>query len=121
MYTLKQGWTKERVRDLIRQHNDGTKAGKPSNAARSGFACSYQASDGNRCFIGAFIPDNHLGALAHGGDVSDLLTVYDDLYDFLPFDSEDDLAAFQSAHDNAEKTHGGDTHAALEAFLNQCR
>jgi hypothetical protein len=107
MYKLANGWTKEKVMQQIKKYNSGTKAKIPGC-----FGCSYQTPYGNRCAIGCFIPDGHPG-LKSGSLVNDLLEVYPELKDKMPFRSMRALRAFQITHDSCK----GSVYDAVDKFL----
>ena len=100
------GWTKEKVREQVRKYNNGTQA----RNTPGGF-CQYQAADGNRCFIGAFLPEEHKGLLTQGA-VVELLNTNPDLWSYVPFDDLRLLCQFQDIHDQNDLTYG-----ALNKFL----
>jgi len=89
----KSGWTKSKVMEQVKKYNNGT-------CAIDDIGCLYRASDGNRCVIGAFIPDGHK-ALDFVGPVDDLLEFHPDLVDLMPFSVGVSLRSFQSVHDNS--------------------
>ena len=115
MRKLVNGWTAERVLAQVKKYNDGAKAIKEG----TNNICTYQAKNGNRCFVGAFIPDDH-AALNSNFEVSDLLAEHHDLASLMPFDETDDLKDFQLSHDMANVEFEGKTYAALTEFLKDC-
>jgi hypothetical protein len=112
MFKLANGWTKKKVLAQVKKFNNGTQA---MNMGISCFrkTCVYKNEDGNRCFIGAFIPSRN-SALEAEGPVSDLLEMYPELRSKLPFDDVKALSAFQNVHDECEE---GSTYLALQRFL----
>ncbi len=94
---LKAGWTKEKVMAQIKKYNNGTRASTGHTAG----SCLYKTPNGNRCAIGCFIPTDH-PALNHKGGVRGLLGDYPELRNYMPFEHDDDLHRFQSAHDCSE-------------------
>ena len=111
MYKLKLGWTKDRVRTQIKKYNNGNRALRHCTNY-----CTYKDNGGNRCFIGAFIPDDHTEAFDSWDSVSHLLDKYPELDDEMPFRDVEVLKAFQAAHDDAVQS----TLQALEQFLELC-
>lgn len=103
------GWTKEKVREQVRKYNNGTRA--LTQDKLDDLVCTYQAPDGNRCFVGAFFPDDSPALKTNGPGY--LIAAEYGLNSCLPLTS-DALVAFQHSHDYAE---GGDTYAALDRFL----
>lgn len=111
MYTLKKGWTRQRVMEQFKKYNNGTRA-------HSGLDCVYMTPNGNRCAVGAFIPDDHAGLRLYGTAML-LLGQYPGLLEFMPFDDVAALTAMQRAHDQCRNDQGdsGDTYAAMAHFL----
>lgn len=102
MYQLANGYTKESVMEKIRKYNNGTVAagGEPAS-------CLYQSPDGNRCFIGCFIPDNKIREIATLGKTVDvLLERHPELRKSMPFADLLTLSEFQRVHDSLSR---GDT------------
>lgn len=90
MYQVINGWTKERMKQQIRERNNG----KP---AFNGFACVYLTDDNNCCAAGCFIPNGHEGQQRQGL-IGGLLRDHPDLKDLMPLDA-DGMMAMQVAHD----------------------
>lgn len=114
MYTLKPGWTKEKVLAQVKKYNNGRVAKQicPVSGISS---CAYQASDGNRCAIGAFLPD-HNEHLRYLGSVINLMENAPEIVEYLPFDDDSALLAFQNIHD---ESHDGAVLKNIELFLKQ--
>lgn len=111
MCRLMPGWTKAKVIDRIKKYNNGTPA------ATDAGQCVYLAKDGNRCFIGAFIPEGHPALFRREG-VQFLLVRYPELRHFMPFSLDQELVTFQNVHDYLNKLDSkGSTYEALERFL----
>ncbi len=91
-FKLANGWTKSKVLAQVKKYNNGTRAAKPCGG------CMYLMPDGNRCAVGAFIPDGH-AALASESGVKDLLDFFWDLRELMPFSDGVALSAFQRSHD----------------------
>ena len=109
MYKLANGWTKESVMEQFKKYNNGNMARDYKRGI-----CVYQTDDGNRCAIGAFIPDGHEG-LQFEGPVNQLLMRYSDLKSYIPFDDLDALEVFQQVHDGSFS--GLDIYQRIENFL----
>lgn len=110
MYKLANGWTKERVLAQVKKYNNGTRAMKPT-----GNGCSYRAEDGNRCAIGAFIPDHYdVTAFYFGGTARALIEDYSDLAQYMPFNDPLALTDFQRAHDDCADSA---VYNSIETFL----
>lgn len=85
MYKLANGWTKEKVLNQVKKYNNGTRAMKPV-----GDECSYRTEDGNRCAVGAFIPDHYdVTAFYFSGAARVLIERYPDLAQYMPFNDRD--------------------------------
>lgn len=93
-YQLADGWTLDKIRKQIRKYNNGTRATDLEYAVDQ---CTYQTSEGNRCLIGCFIPDEHDG-LDFQGNVSALLEAYPELQKHMPLEKRA-LSLFQGVHD----------------------
>lgn len=128
---LINGHTLESVRAALYKHNSGKKA-NVSVATPWGEEqeCQYQAPDGNRCFVGCFIPDGHPG-LRHKGGVESLLINYPELQERMPLESRahppgtpmvvrpntTPLWRFQAVHDDAPGDSVGDLRELGLAWL----
>jgi len=89
------GWTKER---MIKTVNKGMKDHKSMGTISNGYAekCRYKASDGNKCAVGCFIPDNEYRENLEGRFSINLPSY---LYDkYFPLDKET-MSMFQRVHD----------------------
>lgn len=94
---LINGYTKETFIAKVKEKNNGDKAIDPE-----GGSCQNKTKEGNHCFIGAFIPDNHVALESHKGfGIDCLLRDFPDLSNHMPFGKLEDLHTFQSYHDNA--------------------
>jgi len=90
-YHAINGWTKERMIQIIREKMKD----HPSLSLSGG--CTYLAQDGNRCAVGVFIPDEHC-TLAFGEGVRRLLLDNPDLRSKMPLEVEG-LVKMQDVHD----------------------
>lgn len=108
------GWTKDSVRAQVKKFNNGSKALDKANSE----LCRYENSEGNRCFIGAFLPNDHAG-LDSLDSVLELGTKFPDIAKYLPFNKVNDIIDFQQSHDRSA-WDGADTYHALEEFLKGC-
>ncbi len=90
-YRAINGWSKETMKLAIMVGNNGTVA------RISGGTCMYLSSSGNRCAVGCFIPDGHIGQQSSYA-VSGLLGHFPDLAEQMPLDQEG-LLAMQGTHD----------------------
>jgi hypothetical protein len=97
-YQLAPGWTKEKILDHIYKYNNGTVAAQSDEEGVTN-ACRYETSDGNRCFIGCFIPDAIREARWSDGPVVHLLNEFPALWNVMPFESDRALQDFQQLHD----------------------
>lgn len=82
-YTPINGWTKETIKEQLIKKNNGTRA------MINNLDCAYEASDGNRCAVGCFIPDDH-PALDFHGDVNEILDEHV-FFDDYTVDVQEDL------------------------------
>lgn len=92
------GFTKQKIIDTIKAKIKGRPSYKTDKNTNRG-TCLYEDYEGNRCAIGAFIPDGH-EALSFIGGVDRLLSSdwYPDLYDYMPLET-DALEGLQGVHD----------------------
>jgi hypothetical protein len=93
MYQCINGFTKEKMKEVIRARNNG----KKSTALDNPDLCLYQSAGGNHCAVGCFIPYGHK-AMSFEGGVSSLFNRYPDLAAVMPLKSPD-LQAMQRVHD----------------------
>lgn len=93
MFTLINGFTKERMIEAIRQGNNGSKAINPITGA-----CVYLASDGNKCAVGCFIPDGHKAQCEGEVSATFLVKKYPELKTLFPLPREG-MDALQCIHD----------------------
>lgn len=105
------GWNVEKIIAQVKKYNNGKKALKNVEDTEPTL-CAYQADDGNRCFVGCFIPDGHPG-LKYGGLAKKLLDRYPDLIPLMPFEAEY-MGRFQLVHDHKLT---GDVYDDLERWL----
>lgn len=117
-YKLVNGWTKETVMAQIKKYNNGRRAERIPNPSWPDIVvCAYQASNGNRCAVGCFIPDDHK-ALSGFNGATELVRKYRDLAKLMPFEGRA-LEAFQESHDSFIKNFSNPSvHKVIEAFLN---
>lgn len=109
MYTLRPGWTKEKMREAIIRGNNGKKSLR-SLSEDDIHRCAYRAPDGNKCAAGCFIPDDMYSTKLEGrcvGQLPDYIT------DQFPL-SEYAMQRLQSVHDTY--VYGG-AHGVKEAIL----
>lgn len=104
------GYNKESVITQVKKYNNGKRA---SEYIEEVPYCMYQTPEGNRCFIGCFIPEGHPALNAYGG-IGIILSCHPDLRAYMPFSAMDDLNAFQRVHDNHAES---DLYDQLERFL----
>lgn len=98
---LANGWTKATVLAQIKRYNNGTVCSVKEGPVDSlSNPCQYKNKEGNRCFIGCFIPDNH-PALRQTDGVRYILCEYPDLVEVMPFNDVYNLTKFQKVHDLA--------------------
>jgi hypothetical protein len=104
MFKLINGWTKETVLAQVKKYNNGTKAIREETGH-----CAYKTAQGNRCAVGAFIPDGHTAALNSSASGSGMIENFPELKPFMPFSHEVScdgtgaipLNVFQKAHDGS--------------------
>lgn len=75
MLKFKNGWTKKKMIKHIELNFKGK--------AIENTQCLYKTSDGKKCAVGLFIPENHVGQ-KYIGSVSGLLKIYPDLKKSMP-------------------------------------
>lgn len=109
---LKNGWTRTKIMNRIKKYNYNRVA-KNSDA----FSCSYLTNDGNRCVIGAFIPDKHAG-LESSKSVRGLLDSYPDLRKYMPSSDLAFLTMLQVTHDRIGKR--SEVYPKIKEFLDDC-
>lgn len=85
------GYTKESMKQKIREGNTG-------EVSRKDGACFYLKSDGNKCAVGCFIPEGHIGFNC-GGDAYNLLDNNADLVYEMPLNAKG-LITMQRLHDS---------------------
>lgn len=111
MYVTKNGWTKAKMIEAI-----NTKM-QDHPAVFDGGGCAYLASDGNRCAVGAFIPDEGFEeALAFKGGVYSLTDKFRDLKSKLPLELTA-LSILQSIHDEAAEKDQSDRRPEIIAWI----
>src|SRR5277367_6163898 len=93
-YKLAPGWTKGKVVEQIYKYNNGMVAFERNDASDKN-SCTYEANDGNRCFIGCFIPDELREARWSEGNVTKLLGEHPALWSHMPFHEIAALRHFQ--------------------------
>jgi len=122
-YKLNKGWTKEKVMKAITTGNFGIKS------VKSDGICRYKNHDGNKCFVGCFIPNEIYSESMEGMPVNQLLLEYSSIKSHLPFKdvqhpdsmggSQNLLAMFQAVHDSYNPTvYPTSLYAQAESFLN---
>lgn len=100
MFKCQNGFTREKMKEVIKLKNNGT---PPVDAVN--FSCLYQDGNGNRCVVGCFFPDNH-PALKSIGWIVNVLQRYGDLRSSLPLD-DDGMQKLQGVHDGYAHTKEG--------------
>ena len=101
MFKPINGWTKERILEVIKARtHDG-----PSICTKEKY-CVYKAIDGNKCAVGLFIPEGHPGQ-TYEGTVKSLVHLHPDLRDFMPLDIRS-LHELQRVHDTESPYHESD-------------
>ena len=91
MYKCINGWSRDQMIDKLIEHVHGL-------AYQRKVGCLYKAPSGNRCAIGALLPDDFKD-FESMGNVYDLLTKHTDLYAYLPLLGAQ-LNELQAIHDN---------------------
>lgn len=108
-FTYAPGWNLEKTMAKIKEGNNG------SRAVDFADNCSYK-SFGNKCAIGCFIPEGHVGQ-GFIGPARELLDSYPDLSDGMPFKSLEALSRFQRTHDTYPDESRRSLHEILESWL----
>jgi hypothetical protein len=98
MYHYAKGHTFETVMAAIRAGNKNRKA-----TVQGRTQCLYLTADGNKCFIGCFIPEGHESQKDTGAVLS-VMGRYPELIPYMPIQEPDGLRKFQYAHDDTEPT-----------------
>ena len=109
MYQPINGWTKQKILDVIRARpfedramdNDGN--------------CVYLAPDGNKCAVGLFIPDGHDG-LTYKGSIYELLKACPDLYTYMPL-NVGGMDTLQLTHDGDNEVYEGSRFTCKAAMI----
>lgn len=116
MYKCINGWTKEKMLEVANNRKFTEPATAPSESMVGENKCVYLAKDGNKCAVGDYIPDGHLGQ-EFQGDAENLLYHFPDLIKLMPLDYKA-LCHFQRAHDkeanDKSKTDGNATRSIIE-------
>ena len=99
MFKVINGWTKERMKETIRERNNGTKS-----VNNTGY-CQYKRVDvgqkPNHCAVGCFIPDTEYDENLEGqGTIPYLLVNFPNLARFMPLDNLP-MLTMQRLHDGA--------------------
>jgi hypothetical protein len=111
MYTYAKGHTFESTMTAIKRGNNNTKA---TNATR----CLYLTPDGNKCFIGCFIPEGY-EAQKSMDDVEIMLNRFPEVKEFLPLKELRGIKAFQDVHDIHDARDNADLYTRAERWLEQ--
>ncbi len=112
-YKAINGFTKQSIIETIKKGNNNSQAKNNKNGL-----CEYLTTDGNRCFVGCFLPEGH-SAQNYRGQVPDLFTEYSALVDLMPLD-EEGLTELQVLHDTYQRTQASATlHETMEAWVNE--
>lgn len=99
MYKPRNGWTKEQMINAV-------KLGNKDSRSIDGHRCVYRSDDGNKCFVGVFIPDDvyddRIENSGCGGSLNAdiLFKDYPGLRHYMPLKVEG-MVAFQRVHDRA--------------------
>ena len=94
MFTTINGYTKEKMKEVIRANFKG-------KASDNGGGCYYLTEDGRRCAVGCFIDEatlNNIDTPDLSMPVAELLENYEEVQEIMPL-GLDGLKVFQSAHD----------------------
>jgi len=92
-YKVKNGHTKASMIEALLKYNNGERA---TDAGKT--TCKYETRDGNRCAVGCFIPEDHIG-LSFVGVVRGLVQNYPDLKDSMPLGITA-MSKLQRVHDD---------------------
>lgn len=93
MYKPINGWTKEKILNVIRARKQ-KKAAYDKNTSQ----CKYLTKDGNKCAVGLFIPDGHQ-AQNYVCDVINLITSFPTLIKNMPLETYA-MKQLQKVYDN---------------------
>ena len=105
------GFTRKKVMEQIKKYNHGYPARKMSS-------CYYRASDGNRCLVGCFIPDDKYDESMEDKRADVIISEYG-LNSVMPFDASD-MECLQSFHDELyDEDYEGDENKFYELVEKQ--
>jgi hypothetical protein len=95
MFKPINGYTKTKMIEMIQT----TMLDHPS---MNGIQCAYLASDGNRCAVGVFLPNNH-ASLFDERDVRGLIGAHPELKGYMPLPLAA-MTSLQDIHDDCPDT-----------------
>lgn len=98
MYKCTNGWTKEKMLEVIRARNSTKRSTTKVPKDGQNF-CLYLSNDGNKCGVGLFIPDGH-ESQKQLCSVVELVRTYPDLTNKFPLDM-DGMSFLQFTHDSS--------------------
>lgn len=91
-YQAINGWTKETIKQQIRDNNNGKMATDIQGN------CQYLAPDGNKCVVGCFIPDGHIAQQSRQS-AHYIIEAYEDLRAKMPLERRA-MSRLQDIHDS---------------------
>jgi len=95
-FECKNDWTKEKMKAQIRKLNNGTRATGENDK------CQYKTPNGNRCFVGCFISNDHA---ALDTDLSAFVLTHLSLKNEMPLDMVG-MSCLQTLHDANDSEDG---------------
>lgn len=105
MYKCINGWTKSKMLKVV-------KARRYNCRSTEHDICAYLSSNGNKCALGLFIPNRHLG-LQTSGNYHDLIRKCPDLLDKMPL-TKSGMIKLQIVHDLCDESpYKGNAKAAM--------
>ena len=122
MFQTINGWTKQRMKEAIRAGNNGEQSWQDDKG------CLYRTSDGNKCAVGCFIPDELYtlemddmnadgNSLLQGSGAYKIVNQFD-LLKYMPINVSG-LEKMQGAHDCADLRKVPDMRDYLSEWIDQ--
>lgn len=102
MFKLRNGWTKEKMKEAIATGNTGQRSISVREGDRNG-VCMYRSETGNKCAVGCFIPEkDYERRMDDQGSALGLLGAYPGLDRIMPL-TVDGMNELQKVHDIVPK------------------
>ncbi len=109
MYKCINGFTKEKIKETIIKNNFN-RISMYKNDSYS--VCHYKSNDGNKCFVGCFIPEEEYLEKIEGKSVTDLLELFPNLNQYMPLQTSA-LISLQILHDNYSSFNAKSLHEVM--------